>query len=154
MFAHMDISHPQNTKVLAYLARGKRDVPVVSRPDSVPQPYYQCGCHPDIVERLWDQIGAALPADCRCLVHGTPTLVHPQTCVILAIGIGTQYGLRCPGGLATAAIKAGAKTSTTWSGGGEMETRRDLGEDWVFGAWLPEELNWCRSVYEGFNPAS
>jgi hypothetical protein len=40
---------------------------------------------------------------------------------------------------------------TTWSYGGDMDTRRDLGEDWIFGAWLADELSWCRRVYEMFD---
>ncbi len=147
----MDIAHPLNTRILRYLSRGKRDAPAFAQRSKVPDPYYDCGCHPDIVERLWDQIGAALPADCRCLIHGTPALTQPKSGVILAIGIGTQYGLRLPGSLATDATKAGAKTSTTWTGGGDMDTRRDLGDDWVFGAWLPNELIWCKAVYEMFD---
>ncbi len=144
----MDLSLPQNMKVLAYLSQSRSQMPAFAPRGSVPDPYYGCGCHPDIVERLWDQIGRALPADCRCLVHGTPALAHPKTGVILAIGIGTQYGLRLPGVLGLEATKAGAKTHTIWSGGSQMDIRHDLGEDWVFGAWLKEELNWCKKMYE------
>lgn len=128
-------------------------MPAFARPDSVPDPYWNCGCHPDVVERLWDQIGAGLPSGCRCLVHGTPALVHPGSGAILAIGIGTQYGLRLPGALAADAIKAGAKTRTVWTNGGDMDTQRELGDDWVFGAWLPDELSWFKRVYEMFDHA-
>lgn len=147
----MDIARPLNTKALSYLAHGKPDAAASAPWNSVRDPYYACGCHPDIVERLWDQIGAALPADCRCLICGTPALAHPRSGIILAIGIGTQYGLRLPGPLAAEATRAGAKTTTTWTGGGDMDTRRDLGEDWVFGTWLPNELVWCQKVYEMFD---
>lgn len=149
----MDIGRPQNTTVLSYLSRGKRDTPAYAPPDAAEDPYYECGCHPEIVERLWDQIGAALPKDCRCLVHGVPALVHPRSGVILAIGIGTQYGLRLPGAFRSEAMRAGARTVTTWTTGGSMDTQRDLGEDWVFGAWLANELTWCHGVYEIFDHA-
>jgi hypothetical protein len=151
----MDIAHPENANVLRYLSRGKPTAAAHAPWDSVEDAYYGCGCHPEIVERVWDQIGAALPSDCRCLVHGTPALVHPKARVILAIGIGTKYGLRLPGTLATEATKMGAKTYTVWSLGlGDMDIRRDLGEDWVFGAWLADELSWCRRVYESFDHAA
>lgn len=147
----MDIVQPHNTKVLTYLSRGKKDAPVFALPNSARDPYYECGCHPDVVERVWDQIGKALPKDCRCLIHGTPALAHPKSGIILATAIGTQYGLRLPGDLGEAAIKAGAKLCVNWTGGGSLDIRRELGQDWVFGSWSPNELIWCKSVYAMFD---
>lgn len=143
----MNLDQPHNTRVLCYLSRGGRNAPELAGWNSVPNPYYQCGCHPDVVERIWDHVGRALPVDCRCLIHGTPALVHPRSGVILAIGIGTRYGLRLPASVYSAAILAGAKTHTTWSSGEDMDTRRDLGEDWVFGGWQADELNWCKAAF-------
>jgi len=143
----MNLAQPANTQVLGYLARAKREVPEHAAWDSVQNPYYRCGCHPEIVERIWDQIGKALPADCRCLVHGIPALAHPGCGVILALGIGTQYGLRLPPASVADAIAAGAKTTTKWSGGAIMDIRLELGDDWIFGAWLAMEPAWCASVY-------
>jgi len=147
----MNIAHPQNTKGVSYLSRGKPNTSAFALPSKVPDPYYDCGCHPEIVARLWDQIGSVLPADCRCMIHGTPALAHSRSGVILAIGIGTQYGLRLAGPLAIEAVRAGAETITTWSNGSKMDARRELGEDWVFGAWLSNELIWCKAVYEIFD---
>ena len=145
------IQSRQNDAVLKYLALGKRNTALFADRNSIPQPYYNCGCHPDIVERIWDGIGVALPTDCSGLVYGTPALVHPRSAVIFALGIGTQYGLLLPGGLAVEAVKAGAKLQTKWSSGGTMEIQRELGTDWVFGAWLANEPSWCRRVYELFD---
>jgi hypothetical protein len=158
----MEITQPENIKVLShlkvdeklnYMARKRPDAPAFALWSSVPDAYRECGCHPEIVERLWDQIGAALPGDCRGLVYGNPALTHPESGVILAVGLGTWYGLRLPGSLLAEAIKAGAKTQTKWSDGNSMDIQLDFGEDWVFGAWLPNELTWCKSVYETFNHA-
>ena len=63
------------------------------------------GCPPDIVESLRDQIGAALPADCRAWGPGIPVRVQPQGGVIWATGLG--YGVRVPLDLIAAAIQAG-----------------------------------------------
>lgn len=150
----MHLALPKNSTVLSYLSRGRRDAPVFAAHDAVQDPYWKCGSHPEIVERLWDQIGASLPEDCRCLVHGTPALVHPKARVIFGIGIGTQYGLLLPGSLSTEATRAGAKTVTTWSGGGDMDIRRELGDDWIFGHWLAEELSWCKTAYEMLGDAA
>jgi len=156
----MEIIQPKNTKVLRHLKRdGKLGCMALKRPDapafalwnSVPDAYRQCGCHPEIVARLWDQIGAALPEDCRGLVYSNPALTHPESGVIFAVGLGTWYGLRLPGSLTAEAIKAGAKTETRWSDGNSMDIQLDFGEEWVFGGWLPNELTWCRSVYETFD---
>jgi len=146
----MNIEQAQNAAVLTYLSRGRPEAPVFAAWNSIENAYYRCGCHPEIVERLWDQIGPAFPTDCRCLVRSIPTLAHSQSGVILAIGIGTQYGLRLPPPCATEAIQAGAKTTTRWSGGGEMNIQRELGEDWFFGGWMKGELEWCREVYRMF----
>lgn len=147
----MNLAHPANTKVLAYLARCRSGSPEFAAWNSIANSYYRCGCHPEIVERLWEQLGAALPSDCRCLVHLTPALVQPRSGVILATGLGTQYGVRVPSALVTAAIAAGAKTQTKWSSGGVMDIQQNLGDDWVFGGWRADELAWCRSLFDRFD---
>ena len=108
-----------------------------------------CGCHPEIVERVWDQIGPGLPVNCRCMVHGTPAAhVAPRSGIVLAVAWGTQYILRLSEETMPLAIKAGAKTTTKWTFGGSMDVAREFGNNWVFGHWLKEEPMWCRSVYQ------
>lgn len=143
----MNIIVPENAGLLAYLAARKAYAPAFAPADAAEDPYMGCGCHPDIVERLWDRIGAGLPTDCRGLVHGTPALVHAASGVALGICIGTQYALRLPGSLGEDAVTAGANTITTWSTGGTLDIRREFGDDWVFGAWLKEEPAWCAEAY-------
>ena len=138
---------PRNLKLLRYLARDRPQAPAFAPFDAIADAYYKAGCHPEIVDRLWDQIGAALPVDCRCLIYGTPALVHPASGVILAAGIGTQYALCLTGALAAEAILAGAKTVTVWADGSRLDVQETLGTDWVFGAWLDSEIVWCRTVY-------
>ena len=154
----MNIVQPLNTKVLSFLlsvARGaRRGTPVLemAKPNvSIWRPQDKWGCDEDVVNRLWREIGATLPEDCRALVHQDPALVPPKSGVILAIGINRDYGLRLPGKLAAEAIKSGAKTYTKWTSGGGMDIQHDLGEDWVFGGWSPNELVWCRKAYEFFD---
>jgi hypothetical protein len=153
----MEITQQLNIGILNYLThegdymyRKRPDVPIFAGWNSVADPYRQCGCHPDIVDRLWDQIGAVLPADCRGLVYCNPALVHSKSGVIFGIGLGTWYGLRLPDSLGSEAIMAGAKTCAQF-GTGYMDIRRTLGDGWVFGAWLPDELIWCKKSYETFD---
>ena len=135
----------RNARVIAYLTRrGGTSGPLTEPPTSAPDPYLGRGSHPDVVARLWEAINPHLPCDCRLIFCGTPALVHPATGVAVALAVGTQYALRLPGRLLDEALAAGAPTSTRWSGGGEFDTRRDLGDEWVLGAWLEAEPAWCR----------
>jgi hypothetical protein len=143
----MNATIAPNQSVRQFLARMSEQIPVIAPADSEPMAYTQCGCHPDIVERLWGVIDATLPERCACLVNRTPALVQPQSAIVLAIGIGTQYALRLPPPLVDEAIARGAKTHTTWSGGYRMDTLLVLGPDWVFGGFLKEESAWCRQAY-------
>jgi hypothetical protein len=108
------------------------------------------GSHPDIVERVWKQIGSTLPVDCRGLVCGTPALVQPVSGMILAFCLGTAYCLRLPFELVEEAINQGAKTSTKWSNGTLLDATTTFGPDWIFGAWK-EEVQWCRKTYDAYN---
>lgn len=138
-----------NKKVLQYLSRGKKpESPLLASPDSVTDPYMQQGSHPDIVQRVWDEIGASLPMDCRCLIYGTPALIHPNSGVILAFCNGTQYNLRLIAADFRDAIAKGASTRIKWSNGKEMDSTTDLGDDWIFGAWSKDEIKWYHDSYE------
>jgi len=94
-----------------------------------------------------------LPVDCLAVVHSDPALVHPKSGAIFAICLGMAYCLRLPGSLGIEATRAGAKTFRTWSTGDTTDVRLEFGDDWVFGAWLPDELNWCKKVYEIYDHA-
>jgi len=106
------------------------------------------GSHPDIVQRVWDDLGGELPAGCRCLIFGTPSLVHDHTGIVIAISNGTQYNLRLTSADFQVAIAKGASTRTRWSNGGEMDSLTELGPDWIFGGWFKEENLWCRNTYD------
>jgi hypothetical protein len=147
---NIDQKHALNKKVLKYIFSAKRqgNAPLIAAPDSMPFPYMSQGSHPDIVERVWNVIGPSLPTDCRCLVYGTPALVHSKSGIILAFCNGTQYCIRLADQHIEEALRAGAKTYTKWTDGGDMDTQRELGANWVFGHWLDCETEWCRIVYE------
>ena len=79
-------SHHLNHGVLSHLWENHGGSDPISSPDSHPDPYLRAGSHPDIVSRVWETLGGALPADCRAIVYGTPALVHPNSGVVLAFG--------------------------------------------------------------------
>ena len=143
------VKHVMNEKVLEYIFRVKRQgaAPIISAWDSVADPYIHQGSHPDIVSFVWNKIGSALPEDSRCLVYGTPALAHPTTGIILAFCNGTSYCIRLSEELLEEALKSGATTYQKWSSGGDMDTLRDLGPNWVFGSFSDNEIEWCNQVY-------
>ena len=117
-------------------------------PDSIPDPYQRAGSHPDVVERLWDRLGASVPRAARCLVCGSPALIQPVTGVVLGICLGTQYALRLPDACGEAAAKAGLESTTRWSNGKVMDLSLAWGPGWWFGAWLAGEPDWVRQAFE------
>lgn len=145
----IDTTNPANHEVLKYLGRGeKHRKTLFIAPDDVIDPYMGQGSHPDIVHRVWDELGAFLPVDCRCLVYGTPAILHDLSGIVIAICNGTQYNLRLTANDLRDAIAKGASTRTRWSNGKEMDSLAELGTDWIFGGWFKEEAQWIRDTYE------
>jgi hypothetical protein len=84
----MNVRQPANAKILRYLERpgtlaGRPDV---RAPGDLHHDYWESGAHPEIVERVWDQLGRDLPASffnlewtsptCTCLVCSACGYVH------------------------------------------------------------------------------
>ncbi len=152
----MNFTLPANRKLLAYLeGREKGDCARERNPADVHDPYYTLGTHPEIVERLWDELGGALPAKCRWILYGRPVLVHPRTGAVFGFAGGSlTYALRLPEAERTAAITAGAKTVHRYPAYPELTVPAstfdlaEFGPEWVFGGWLKGEEDWCRAAYE------
>ena len=150
----------RNEAVLRHLqvARGSEcgdPAPHESSPDAVDRPYMTLGAHPDLVQRLWDDLGGTLPLDCRWVVWRTPSLVHPQTGVIFASSGGTHtYALRLPAAELAEALASGAPRLheyPSYPALGIDATRFDLatvGAEWVFGRFHPAEPRWCAAAFE------
>lgn len=141
-------ANPLNQKLLAYRTSRHPEAPAWAPRDAAPDPYMGSGAHPDVVARLWDEIGAQLPVDCRCLIQGSPALCHPRTGLVFGLAMGTQYALFLPGELAQLAIAAGAKITTVWGLKEWFDLATTCGDGWVFGCWSAQEPEWCRQVCE------
>jgi hypothetical protein len=110
-------------------------------------PYMSQGSHPDIVVRVWDELGNELPRDCRAQAKGKPVLSHPETDRIIAVSHGTAYALwLTPDDLADAQ-QAGATTVMTWSGGSVTDLAERAGSGWIWGRWFQNEPSWIRHAY-------
>ena len=136
-----------NATLLANFEK-REDCPALAHPDQHPNPYLRAGSHPDIVGRLWDELGTSLPTDCRALIHGTPALVHPTEGVVIALAYGTQYAIRIPADAVQEARKIGCHTEHEWTGGGKTRLPDELGPNWFFGCWAEAEKDWLTRTYE------
>src|SRR4051794_29707802 len=127
--------HPANERVLRALGRGRPQRRAIASPESVRDPYMNCGSHPDVVERVWHALARRLPPESCCLLFGTPALVDPVSGIVLAVCYGTTYCVRVPAGAMRAARQSGAEVTMTWTLGGTTRIQKRFGPDWVFGAW-------------------
>jgi hypothetical protein len=158
----IDLHHPANAGVLSYLSdpgRLARSVSVARNrteclPADVRDPYMTLGTHPDVVTRLWKDLGSSLPIDCRVVVYGMPALVRPDSGVIIGIAGGTQmYALRLDAAGAAEARAAGLDIEfrypaipTVRAGDIVVDAGR-FGETWVFGRWHASEPRWLQAGF-------
>ena len=138
--------HPENDGVLRYLGGGDPAAVMVERPpDDVDT--WRLGAHPDLVEQLWTRLNAALPADCRFLVADTAALVEPESGLILAVALGTQYALRLTGEGLASALESGYETRHEFrTVGRTLDLAATFGAGWVFGGHDPREGEWLREM--------
>lgn len=122
--------------------------PVTTVVEALYEHYWHSGAHPEIVARLWDQLGKRLPADSRALAFGTPALVHRPSGLVLAFALGTEYAIRLPEDLLAGGRPAGLRTVARWSGGGSTDLERECGKEWIFGAFAAAEIQWCQRTFE------
>lgn len=140
---------PANAGVLRYLGRNAAvdGRPPSQAPGEVEQPYLRLGTHPELVERLWDKLGGALPEDCRWVAHGWPVLIHPTSGVIFGFAGGTHaYALRLPAAERAQALAAGAATVHHYPASRALDLA-DVGPEWVLGRWYADEPAWCLAAY-------
>jgi hypothetical protein len=120
----------------------------VAFPEEVDRPYETLGTHPDLVARLWDELGKALPEDCRAIFYGGPALIHPTTGVVFAFAGGTHtYALRLPSTERLQALRAGAKRVEHYPRQPSFDLG-EIGEEWIFCRWYRHEEDWCRAAYD------
>ncbi len=143
------LERPANAALCRYLERhGRPGAPAIVRPDHYARPHDSLGTHPDLVARLWDELAADLPADCRFVVFGAPALVRPDTGIVFGFAGGTHtYALRVPADIRQEAMRAGAERVIKYPRRPPFDLEI-IGPEWVFGRWLKGEERWCRSAYE------
>jgi hypothetical protein len=143
----VDLKHPANAALIRYLKREFNTRIEQQNPAEVTQPYLSLGTHPEIVERLWDQLGKGLPEPCAWVLHGRPILVRPSTGIVFGFSTGHVYALRLPGEMHAAALRSGAAPLHTFSDGSTLDLAQ-FGPEWLFGLWYRDEPDWCLAAYE------
>jgi hypothetical protein len=143
---HLNIDDPRN-RGLMHKSNELRFPPVMLPVECPRDPYMNLGCHPETVERVWDQLGSALPADCRCIVFGTPGLVALRSGILLASAFGTAYILRLCREAMEEAMRCGASTEMTWYRDHRTDLAQEYGDDRIFGGYLKPEPDWLLAVY-------
>lgn len=145
----MTIATPQNERLLSYLGRSGDDRALLASPRTVDyDAYVEAGSHPDVVERVWDELGAELPEESRCLVLGRPALVHAVTGTILSVALGTSYAMRLLPGDLERARAVGCETVHRYASTGTVvDVAEAFGGDWVFGCWCDDEPAWCLAAH-------
>jgi hypothetical protein len=117
------------------------------RSGRVRDPYMDQGSHPDIVRRVWDELGPELPCDCRAQAKGRPVLAHPETDRIIAMSVGTAYALWLVAGDFELARDSGADTVMRWSAGYVTDLSSRAGSGWLWGGWYRDEPRWMRHSF-------
>jgi hypothetical protein len=143
---HLTVDDPRN-RGLKHKSNELRFPPLMLPGECPRDPYMNMGCHPETVERVWDQLGSVLPANCRSIVFGTPGLVAPRSGILLASAFGTAYILRLCRETMEDATRGGASTQRTWSRNHRTDLAQQYGDDWIFGGYLKHEPDWLLAVY-------
>jgi len=122
--------------------------PPVSQPlDAVADPWFGLGTHPDIVAALWD-MDDSLPQRCRWVFWGGPSLVHPETGVVFAIGMGSiGIVFRLPPQVVASADPQVARVIQKFNRLPTFDIG-PAGPEWrLIGDEAPRAL-WCRAAYD------
>jgi len=105
-------------------------------------PYWEQGSHPDVVDRIWNQLGRTLPRSCRAQAKGRPVLAESTSGRIFAVARGTAYALWLTKDDFGRASDAGASTKMVWSGSHVTDLAKVAGEGWIWGKWYSDEVHW------------
>jgi hypothetical protein len=136
-------------RVLDKIARGpiRPDPPVSQSLEEVADPWYGLGTHPDIIAMMW-KLDDELPQRCRWVFWGRPALVHPDTGVVFAVGMGTiGRVIRLPPQVLEAADPRRARTVVSGNPGQTFDIG-PAGPEWRFSSAHAQEAEWWRGAYD------
>jgi hypothetical protein len=134
---------PENRGVLTYLGQGADPAQVTVQPPGPDVDTWRLGAHPDVVQRLWDQLAPAMPGAIAVLAGHTAALLGEGSGLLVAVALGTEYAIRLPEAAMAAAQDAGYATVHRFA---TVDRALDLaatfGPGWVFGQYDEREAGW------------
>jgi hypothetical protein len=136
-------------QVMTRIAIGpiKPPAPLSRSLTGVDDPLYGLSTHPDIIEHLW-KLDESLPQRCRWVFWGKPSLVHPQTGVVFAVGFGTiGYVMRLPPHILKNVSAEQARIVASGNPGQTFDIG-PMGPEWRFLMSRAPEVTWCRAAYD------
>ena len=136
-------------QVMARVAGGpiKPPAPLSQSLQDVDDPLYGLGTHPDIIEHL-RKLDDSLPEKCGWVFWGRPSLVHPKTGVIFAVGFGTiGIVMRLPPHILESADPKQAKAVVSGNPGQTFDIGT-AGPEWRFVVSGDHAPAWCRAAYD------
>src|SRR5580698_2622932 len=121
--------------------------PPLSQPlEAVSNPFYELGTHPDIVSQLW-KLDSSLPQSCRWILWGKPSLVHPESGVIFAVGFGTiGIVMRLPPDVLAQTAPELVLRKTKRNPGQAFDIG-PIGPEWRFVRPPAPASDWCLAAY-------
>jgi len=131
------------------IARGPiaPDPPISQSLGAVADPWYGLGTHPDIIEALW-AMDDSLPQRCRWVFWGRPALVHPETGVVFAVGMGTiGIVLRLPPHVIARADPELGRVVQEFNHGPAFDIG-PAGPEWRLIGYQAPRARWCRAAYD------
>ena len=111
--------------------------------------YWHAGCHPEIVEYVWDTLNSVLPISCSCTINGQPVLLHPKSNTIMAICMGTNFLIRVTNEDLQVAASEKYETTSDWNGPKDLKT--DFGINWFFGKFSETSEIFCLDTFLHYN---
>ena len=136
-------------KTMQTIARGPiaPNPPVSQSLEAVADPLYGLGTHPDIIMTLW-HLDDSLPERCRWVFWGGPALVHPETGVVFAIGMGTiGIVVRLPPHVIASADPELARVVQKFNRAPTFDIG-PAGPEWRLIAQVAPRALWCRAAYD------
>jgi len=141
---------PRNASVIAFFQPDlmqAREPPLSQSLGDVADPLYGLGTHPDIIEIMWG-LDDTLPQPCRWVFWGRPALVHPETGIVFAVGMGTiGFVMRLPPEVLAGVDPSQARVTLTFN----PNRRYDIGPagpEWRFAFPPAPRADWCRAAYD------
>lgn len=111
--------------------------------------YWHAGCHPEIVEYVWDTLGAVLAVNSCCTINGRPVLLHPKSSVLLAVCVGTHFVLRVIDDDINVAVAEDYKATSNWAA--QTELCRTFGPGWFVGQFSETSEIFCLNSFDAYS---